>query len=219
MISAILATVVLAVPVHDVPNQSPAGQVPAAPVVSASDSTDGDQDQVERTRRQAGERPHTIGLGGQLAISNRGAGASTRFFLGERLGFNINALWYRNSYRYTTSQGTERGSTFATFPSFILMLTKPDLTKDVDIRPYVGAGVSYVSTSRPRVIVPGAAPTLQRFGGTGGQVFGGIEMTFREADWITISAEGIYYKVPVNIVSSALVGGFNYLMAIHFYLK
>jgi outer membrane protein W len=99
------------------------------------------------------------------------------------------------------------------------MLTKPDETKDVDIRPYVGAGMSYVSTSRPRTTAFGEPPTLQRFSGTGGQVFGGIEMTFKEADWITISAEGIYYKMPVHFVNSAVIGGFNYLMAIHFYLK
>ena len=218
MIPAILV-LVLTTPGIDSGNQFP---VSSGQIVSTADSSERplrDEQQVDRARRQSGERPHTIGIGGQLAVSNRGAGASTRFFLGDRLGFNINAFWYRNAYRFTTTQGTQHTSTFGTFPSFVLMLTKPDETKDVDIRPYVGAGMSYVSTSRPRTTTLGEPPTLQRFSGTGGQVFGGIEMTFKEADWITVSAEGIYYKMPVNFVNSAIIGGFNYLMAIHFYLK
>ena len=216
MIPALLVTLVLSVPGHDVPNTP---QAPSAPAVSnAPTSNDEDQTQLERRTRQSGERPHTFGLGGQLGISNRGAGASTRLFFGERLGVNLNASWHKHP-SFTTSSGTYSGSTFTTFPSFIFLLTKPDSTKDVDLRPYVGAGASYVSTTRPRIIVPGGPITTQRTSGTGGQAFGGMEMTFSEADWMTISAEAIYFKLPASFVNRALVGGFNYLLAIHLYLK
>jgi hypothetical protein len=216
MIPALLVTLALSVPGHDVPNTP---QAPTSPAVSnAPKSNDEDQTQLERRTRQSGERPHTFGLGGQLGISNRGAGASTRLFFGERLGVNLNASWHKHP-SFTTSSGTYSRSTFVTHPSFIFLLTKPDPSKDVDLRPYAGAGASYVSTSRPRFIVPTGTITTQRTSGTGGHVFGGVEMTFSEADWMTISAEGIYYKLPSAFVNRALVGGFNYLLAVHFYLK
>ncbi len=169
---------------------------------------------VEERDRSSGERPHTVGLGSQVSVSNRGAGGGGRFWFGERLGFNINASWYRP--RYTVS-GAQPGSTFGVFPSFILMLTKPDPTRDIDVRPYVGGGISYISGSQ-RVTSSGAT-AFARTSGTGGQAFGGVELTFKEADWMTVSAEGIYYRLPVRIVNSSVVDGFNYLLAFHFYLK
>lgn len=196
----------------------PVGQDPrpASPAVAAFDAVSVDQQGEPRSRRQPGDRPHTVGIGGQIAVSNRGGGGGVRLFLGDRLGVNFSALYYRHGSRYTSNP--QSGSTFAALPSFLLMLTRPDKTRDVDIRPYVGGGLNYVRSSTP-VTTIGGTTTLQRRSGTGGQVFGGVEMTFREADWVTISAEGIYYKLPVNFVNASIVGGFNYLLAFHFYLK
>ena len=105
-------------------------------------------------------------------------------------------------------------------PSVMYMVTKPNLLRDVDIRPYVGGGVNYVHASRP---VPTTADprvlTLESESGMGGQVFGGAEMTFRSADYITISFEGTYYRLPVTYQNAALRDGFTYALAFHFYLK
>lgn len=166
-------------------------------------------------RRKPGKRPHTVGVGGQVTISNRGAGGGFRYFFGERVGVNFSAGWYQNGSRYTSN--TQQGSTFAALPSVLVMLTKPNKTRDVDIRPYVGGGLNYVRSSTP--VQTRTTTTLQQRSGTGGQVFGGVEMTFRDADMVTISAEGIYYSLPVNYVNSSVVNGFNYLLAFHFYLK
>lgn len=182
--------------------------------VRAAASPVDQQRPTDERERTSGERPHTVGLGSQVSMSTRGGGGGGRFWLRERLGVNVNVSWYRPRY---TVAGQPQGSTFGAFPSFILMLTKPDATRDIDVRPYVGGGLSYISTPR-RVLVNGVAET-NRMNGTGGHAFGGVELTFKEADWMTISAEGIYYRLPVRFVNAAVVDGFNYLLAFHFYLK
>ena len=204
LIPAILAMQLIASPPpQDVPKDTPKEEQRSA--------------QTERGQKRSSDRNHTFGIGGQLGVSNRGAGAGTRFFFGDHLGVNLQASWYKNGNRYTVA-GTNQGSTFAALPSFIYMLTKPDSTREVDLRPYVGGGINYVSTSRPATSLAGNSAT-QRYNGVGGQAFGGVEMTFKDTDWMTISAEGIYYKLPINYVNAATVGGFNYLLGFHFYLK
>jgi hypothetical protein len=37
--------------------------------------------------------------------------------------------------------------------------------------------------------------------------------------FMTISAEGIYYKLPVAMVNTSMMDGMNYLMAVHFFVK
>ena len=183
---------------------------PGPHIIARFDTAQLDQ---ERERRTTGDRPHTIGLGGQMGVSNRGGGGGFRYFFGNRLGGNLEVAWYRPRYSTTAS-----GSTFAVLPSFIFMLTDPDPTREVDIRPYVGGGVNYVRSSRPVVTSPGQSASLSR-SGMGTQAFGGIELTFREADFLTISVEGTYYRLPVTYVNANVVGGFNYVLAFHFYLR
>ena len=50
----------------------------------------------------------------------------------------------------TAINGVVQGSTFAVMPSVMYMVTKPNLLRDVDIRPYVGGGLNYVHASRRR---------------------------------------------------------------------
>jgi hypothetical protein len=185
----------------DAQRQQPREQRPQQP--------QGDEDR----RPLSVDRNHSIGFGGQVSVSNTGVGAGTRLFFSERLGVNLNAFWYNSS---PTGYGPSQGSTYGAVPSFMFMLAKP-ASKDVDIRPYVGGGLSYISSSRP--ITTGNVTATERFTGMGGQVFGGVEMTFREVDFMTISAEGIYYKLPVSMVNTSMVDGMNWLMAIHFFVK
>jgi outer membrane protein W len=216
-IPLLLLTTVFAGAHQDRPAATPSVASPAALSVRFDQQRQRQQREVEPRDRRTGERPHTVGIGSQMALSNRGAGGSMRTFLNKRLGLNLAAGWYPNGRRYT-SNAQSQGSTFAAMPSF--MLTTPNPMRDVDIRPYVGGGVNYVrSMGGVTTTATSGASNQQRRSGTGGQAFGGIEMTFREADMITISAEGIYYSLPVSYVNSSVVGGFNYLLAFHFYLK
>ena len=207
-VPVLVLSALIGAPAQDPPNRPLVDAGP--PIIARFDTAQLDQ---ERERRTPGERPHTVGLGGQMGVSNRGGGGGLRYFFGNRLGANFEVAWYRPRYTATTS-----GSTFAVLPSIIFMLTDPDPTRDVDIRPYVGGGVSYVRSSRPVTTAPGQTTSLRR-SGTGGQAFGGVELTFREADYLTISIEGTYYKLPVSYVNANVVGGFNYVLAFHFYLK
>jgi hypothetical protein len=199
---------------------------PAAPVVVAARFDPGSLDPQRQSQRQSpddnerqsGERPHQIGLGAQMGLSSRGGGGAFRMFMTPQLGFNFSASYYPGT-RYNTVNGPVSGSTFAVMPSVMYMITKPNLLRDVDIRPYVGGGMNYVHASRPLpTTVPGVL-TLESQNGIGGQVFAGAELTFRSADYITISFEGTYYRLPVTYVSAAVPDGFTYALAFHFYLK
>ena len=205
------------------PSQNPP-QAPqeSALIVNTHVSADAQRSQPQEPREQSrGEQPpplsvdrnHSVGLGGQVSVSNTGVGGGTRLFLTERLGVNINAFWYNNS---PTSNGLSQGSTYGAVPSVMYMFTSPR-SGNIDLRPYIGGGLSYISSSRPTTT--GNVTTTERFTGMGGQVFGGVEMTFRGADFMTISAEGIYYKLPVSAVSTSMMDGMNWLMGVHFFVK
>ena len=206
------------------PSQNPP-QAPqeSALVLNADFRADAQRQQPREGRQQSSQeegrppmsidRPHTIGFGGQVAISNTGVGAGTRFFFTKNLGVNLNAFWYNAS---PTSYGAAQGSTYGAVPSFMFMLTQPS-TRDVEIRPYVGGGMSYISSSRP--VTTANVSATERFTGVGGQAFGGVELTFREMQFMTISAEGIYYKLPVAMVNTSMMDGMNWLMAVHFFVK
>jgi len=120
------------------------------------------------------------------------------------------------TYYRTIRTNDATGSTFAVLPSVIVMLTKPDDTRQVDVRPYVGGGVNYVRSTRP---VSFSSSNQVRASGVGGQAFGGVELTFRDAQQVTVSAEGIYYRLPVRYINANAIDGFNYRVAVHIYLK
>jgi outer membrane protein W len=198
---------------------------PAAPTIAARFDP-GSLDQQRQSPRQgpddsegqSTERPHQVGLGAQMGLSNRGGGGAFRVFMTPQLGVNFSATYYPGA-RYNTINGSVQGSTFAVMPSVMYMVTKPNLLRDVDLRPYVGGGINYVHASRPvPTTVPGALALVSE-NGMGGQVFGGVEMTFRSADYITISFEGTYYRLAVDYQNAALRDGFTYALAFHFYLK
>lgn len=204
---------------------------PAAPPTVAARFDPGSLDQQSQSPRQSprqspddnerksGERPHQIGLGAQMGLSRSGGGGAVRLFMTPQLGVNFAANYYPGT-RYSTPNGIVQGSTFAVMPSVMYMITKPNLLRDVDLRPYVGGGLNYVHASgRP---LPTTVPGVISYGsesGIGGQVLGGVEMTFRSADYITISFEGTYYRVPGTYQNASLRDGFQYALAFHFYLK
>ena len=214
----LLLTAVFAAPQQDLRVPSP-----QAPTIAARFNVDSIEQQ--RTRRpeedeQSTERPHQFGLGANMGLSSRGGGGSFRMFMTQQFGFNVSANYYQGTRYATVSSGTVQGHTFAVMPSVMYMITKPNLLRDVDIRPYVGGGLNDVyATGRP---LPTTVPGVITFGsesGLGGQVLGGAEMTFRSADYLTISFEGTYYRVPGTYQNASLRDGFQFAMAFHFYLK
>jgi hypothetical protein len=162
------------------------------------------------------ERPHQFGIGGSLVASNRGASGGFRYWFGQHVGVNFTAGWYPNRSRSASTTGNN-GSTVAVLPSVIFMLTKPNTTRQVDIRPYVGGGVNYIRATRPGT--SGTSNAVQRESGMGSQVFGGAEVTFRDIDMMTISGEGVYSVLPTSYVTSSIRDGFNFVFAVHFYLR
>jgi hypothetical protein len=203
---------------------------PAAPTIAARFDPGSLDEQRQNPRQsprrspddsegQSTERPHQVGLGAQMGLSNRGGGGAFRMFMTQQLGVNFSANYYPGT-RYSTPSGIVQGSTFAVMPSVMYMITKPNLLRDVDLRPYVGGGLNYVHASgRPQ---PTTVPGVISYGsesGIGGQVLGGVEMTFRSADYITISFEGTYYRVPGTYQNASLRDGFQCALAFHFYLK
>ena len=219
-VPVLLLTAALAAAQQDV--RVPQSPPPAAPTIAARfdpGSLDQQRRGPDENERQSGERPHQIGVGAQMGLSNAGGGGAFRLFMTQQLGFNFSANFYRGT-RYNTINGPVQGSTFSVMPSVMYMITKPNLLRDVDLRPYVGGGLNYVHASgRPQ---PTTVPGVISYGsenGIGGQVLGGVEMTFRSADYITISFEGTYYRLPVTYQNASLRDGFQYALAFHFYLK
>jgi hypothetical protein len=167
------------------------------------------------TTPQQTERPHQFGVGASLTASTRGAAGDVRYWFNDHIGMNMTAGWYRSYYE--TPSG-DRPSTIHASPSIIYLIGKPNYTREVDIRPFVGGGPSYLRASRP-VVSPTGNILTSESSGTGMHAFGGAEMTFKDADQVALSAELIYYRLPVRLASRSSLDGLNYLVAVHFYLK
>jgi hypothetical protein len=166
------------------------------------------------------QRPHTVGLGGTFAVTNYGAGGSMRYWFSDRVGLGVDASFsrpYGGSTPVTQRTTIYRGSVFQALPSVFVSLKKPNQNADLDLVPYAGAGFHYLTASGSLGYTP--TSLQERTHTVGGQVFGGVEMSFKEAPSITISGEGIYYRLPGRFANAGLLEGFDFLAAVHFYLK
>jgi outer membrane protein W len=184
-------------------------QTPSGPATPAPPPAPAPAPQGEAGARTSGDRPHEVGIGGSMGMSSRGGGGSFRYFFNDRLGVDMNA----GVSRFTVA-GAARTS-FQAAPSAVWMFTRSNQFADVDVRPYVGAGLNYSSTSGVRT----ATGVQSRVGGLGEQVFGGVELTFSEADWVAISAQMAYYRLSVSTFNANLGSGTNFYLLFHFYLR
>jgi hypothetical protein len=164
---------------------------------------------------QQTDRPHQLGIGAAITASTQGAAGDVRYWFNDHIGVNMAAGWYRSFYE---APNGDRASTVHASPAIIYLIGTPNYTREVDIRPYVGGGASYLRASRP-VIAPNGNVFTSETSGTGMHAFGGAEMTFKDAEQLAISGELIYYRLPVRLSSQSSLDGFNYLVAVHFYLK
>lgn len=197
------------------PGATPAPAAPADPPVAVQ------QSQTSQSQDPGGQPshtmpPHTIGIGAQMNAGTNGASGGTRYWFGNRLGVDLNAGWYRSSF--TTSTGS-RPSTFEVTPSVIYRFGKTNPTDDMQVRPFVGAGVSYATTSGYTTNVR-TSNLGTRQSGMGEQAFAGVELTFKQYDSLAISAEGLYRHLPFGVLNTAQdIGGFDWVLGLHYYLK
>lgn len=184
-------------------------------VITASLAGPVHADQSRAVPRAAATRPHTFGIGGSVMASTSGVGGAFRYWFGDRVGVDFGAAWSRPRI---TAEG--RASITHVTPSVIVMLRPSRPGADVEIRPFVGAGLTWVSSaaplsSRSRV----TTSTRSRTGGTGGQAFGGIEMVFADAPSLAISAQAVYSALPSGVYSVNTIDGFNVVLAVHYYIR
>jgi outer membrane protein W len=180
-----------------------------------------EQSQASQTQDPGGapshtEPPHRIGIGAQMNASANGASGGTRYWFGDRLGVDLNAGWYRSSF---TSVTGSRPSTFVVTPSVMYRFGKTNATDDMQVRPFVGAGLSYADTMGQQPINVNTS-AIARQSGVGSQAFAGLELTFKQYDSLAISAEGIYRHLPIGVLNTAQdIGGFDWVLGLHYYLK
>jgi outer membrane protein W len=160
---------------------------------------------------------HTFAVGGSIVAGSNGATGGFQYWFGDRVGVDMSVGYYRLPNYYAANGSS--GYTFQTAPSVMVMLTKPDSTRQVNIRPYVGGGINYVSSSQPVVQTGARATTTPSTSGTGMQAFGGVEMTFQDTPRLGLTFEAAYFHLPENFSGTGYIGGLNYLLGVHFYLR
>ena len=155
---------------------------------------------------------HTLSFGGSIVAGSNGAAGSVNYWFTQQVGVQMSVAYYTLPNYYSTGSN---GSTFQVAPSVMVLLTKPNQTRDVNFRPYVGGGINYVSSSQPNNIHAVGATTS----GTGGQAFGGVEMSFKDTPNLAVTFEAAYFHLPSGFVGTGYIGGMNYLLGVHFYVK
>ena len=156
-------------------------------------------------------RPHRLGFGGSMTVSNRGGGGAMRYWFGSRVGVDFMAGYFRSR----TGSALQTSSVQAS-PSVIVMLTDGDPSRDVDVRPYVGGGVGYVRANSSLRTDPALRSSVS---GTSFQAFGGVEMTFQDSPNMAVSTEIGYYRQNVRLPGLAPIDGVDARVYVHFYLR
>ena len=197
----ILVTATLAAPSAPSPATTTLGVNLNASVAARPARAEGQR--ATSTTPQQTARPHQFGIGGSITASTRGAAGDVRYWFNDHIGLNMTAGWYRSYYE--TPSG-ERPSTIHASPSVIYLIGKPNYTREVDIRPYVGGGASYLRATRPIVSSTGNILTAES-SGTGMHAFGGVEVSFEEADQFRAQREELIdHRSPVRLSSRRLHG-------------
>ena len=101
---------------------------------------------VDETEAQARPRggpssrssPHEFGLGASLMAGNHGVGGAFRYWFGDMVGVDFLASWFNVQ---AGRGGQSQGSITQISPSVMVMLTPPDSSRSIDVRPFVGGGV------------------------------------------------------------------------------
>jgi hypothetical protein len=159
-----------------------------------------------------GTAPHTFGFGAMTGAGALGTGLGLRGWFGNYVGFDMRLLLSRAQLVNQTGFGGG-GFSIEAAPSLIVMLTKPDDSRTVDIRPYIGGGVNYTRAGT------NATNTGSPVSGSGTQVFGGFEAAIRAAGGFAISGEVLYNKRSQTLVAAGVKSGVTGEFGFLFYVK
>jgi hypothetical protein len=156
--------------------------------------------------------PHTFGFGAVAGAGALGTGLGLRGWFGNFVGIDMRLLLSRAELVNQTGFGGG-GFSIEAAPSLIVMLTKPDDARTVDIRPYIGGGVNYARAGT------NATSTGSPVSGSGTQVFGGVEAAIRAAGGFAISVEVLYNKRSQALVAAGVKSGATGEFGFLFYVK
>jgi hypothetical protein len=156
--------------------------------------------------------PHAFGFGAMTGAGTLGTGLLLRGWFGDRIGFDMRFL-LSSSQEVTETGISEGGFSFELAPSVIVMLTKSDQSRGVDIRPYIGGGVNDTRAGSNTTI------TGSPVSGSGTQVFGGAEAAIRAVGGFAISAEVVYNKRSQALVAAGVKSGVTGEVGFLFYVK
>jgi len=216
--SWLLVTSTLAVPPAP-PTTAPAGEAMRPAVSFAADQQRATIGPVPSQFSPA----RRLGLGGSIAVSNRGIAGSTRYFFNKHLGAGISAGWYRpyagySSYSTANNPVIRTTSTVQASPMVIYSFNETDQNREVSLRPYITAGAGYLRATRPLGTTTNGSNTYS-LTGTSEYASFGSEIFFRDHPNFALSAEAIYYNIPTNFLNRYYTDGMNFQIAATFYLK
>jgi hypothetical protein len=165
-----------------------------------------DQDSSSPTK-SGGAQPHEFGMGATFGLGVAGSGFSFRWFFNNYVGLDTRVLMGSRP----NSTGHAQGFSLQAAPSVIVMLKQPSTSSDVDIRPYVGGGISFTHTwADNQIPLPAAS-------GVGQQVFGGVEIQFRNANSFALSAEVIHYFQSTSLQHTMAPSGTSFVIGLNLY--
>ena len=133
-----------------------------------------------------------------------------RYWFGDRVGVDFTAGYYR-----ARSSSALQSSSVQAAPAVLVMLTEADPSRDLDVRPYLGAGVGYIRATSSLRTDPTIRSTVS---GTGVHAFGGVEMTFAESPNVAVSTEVGYYRQDVRLAGLPANDSVDVRVFVHFYL-
>ena len=150
-------------------------------------------------------RPHEFGVGARLGGFSFGVGASVRYWSADRLAFQADI-----SHFGVTGFGLTQIA-----PNVLVGIGHPDLTKDMQVRPYAGGGLNITHFG-------GNTLGLIQNSGTsvGFQVFIGAELVTKSLPKFGFGGDIGYYQVSTPTgLGSITFGGFAIAFTAHYYVK
>ena len=155
--------------------------------------------------------PHAFGFGAVAGAGSLGTGLILRGWFGNYVGFDMRFLLARAEI--VSDTGIGGGFSYELAPSVIVMLTKADDARMVDIRPYIGGGVNFTRAGT------NTTDTGSPVTGSGTQVFGGVEAAIRAAGGFAISVDVLYNKRSQTLVAAGVKSGVTGEFGFLFYVK
>jgi hypothetical protein len=172
-------------------------------------ATDGLSETSALQRRRAAPRigEHKLGVGVRTGGFGLGIGASLRSWFQPPWGFQVGVSHYGNgdffNVGYSSTQIT---------PAVLYELAPIKINAPLSLRPFVGGGLSIITSSFPYL---NNADTTD----TGVLILGGVELFFAKVPKLGVSGELEFTPSTSPFVSVSSVGGPGFVALGHWYFK